>query len=551
MAQQESKIFRTHFGETTFRGKYAQGVSDSWPLLAKRLVDDVCGTRGGTLPPLMSKDERDELTQFIIAMKFIPGGRYLYYAGRPVHFYNNCFAFKSQEDSREAWAKLVHDAMSALMSGGGIGNDYSVFRPEGSIIGRTGGLASGPIPLMKAVNELGRNVMQGGSRRSAIYGSLNWQHADAPKLLYVKDYPDWMKKKKEEDFNFPCPLDMTNISINFDTEFLHKHLGEGKELPQFWYDSVRQMCSTAEPGHSYNFLQHEGETGRNACAEFTTSDDGDICNLGSINLGRIQSLPDLCDVVRLAAKFLVCGSIRGDVPLESIRLIREKNRKIGLGLMGVHEWLMQRGYKYEVCSELHKWLHMYANLSEEAANEHCDRFYINRPLRYRAIAPAGTIGILAGTTTGIEPIFAPAYKRRFLVGGDTWKYEYVIDGTAKHLTEYYGVDPDSIDNAYSLAEDPEKRIRFQADIQAYVDMAISSTINLPSWGSVNNNEDTCKKFAETLARYAPRLRGFTAYPDGCRGGQPLTIVPYKEALQHEGVIFDESEAQCKGGVCGI
>ena len=104
-----------------------------------------------------------------------------------------------------------------------------------------------------------------------------------------------------------------------------------------------------------------------------------------------------------------------------------------------------------------------------------------------------------------------------------------------------------------MSHDYEKRIRFQADIQDYVDMSISSTINLPAWGTKDNNEEKVEDFARILARYAPRLRGFTVYPDGSRGGQPLTEVPYEEAVQHRGVVFEENDICMitgKGGTCG-
>ena len=101
-------------------------------------------------------------------MKFLPGGRYIYYAGRDpeTRYYNNCFLLKAEEDTRQDWAKLAQKATSALMSGGGIGIDYSVYRPSGSHLKRTGGKASGPLPMMELVNGIGRSVMQGGSRRS-------------------------------------------------------------------------------------------------------------------------------------------------------------------------------------------------------------------------------------------------------------------------------------------------------------------------------------------------------------------------------------------------
>ena len=160
--------FKNSFSRNIFYNKYAQGKSDTWPNLAKRLVDDVCGTMQGKLHPILSEDERDFLIESIIHFRFVPGGRYLYYAGRPLHFWNNCYLLKAEEDTREEWSNLVQRAMACLMSGGGIGVDYSILRPSGSALSRTGGLASGPIPLMYCINEVGRNVMQGGSRRSAI-----------------------------------------------------------------------------------------------------------------------------------------------------------------------------------------------------------------------------------------------------------------------------------------------------------------------------------------------------------------------------------------------
>lgn len=552
----EVSRFKNSFAEDIFKRKYAQGPADSWDALSERLVEDVCGTRWGTEIQLMSEDDRKQLEIYIKQMKFVPGGRYLYYAGRSFKAYNNCYLLRAEEDTREEWSALTQRAVSCLMTGGGIGVDYSRLRASGKALKRTGGKASGPIPLMYAINEIGRNVMQGGSRRSAIYGSLVHSHEDVPIFLTAKDWGSHpagtsgltLWDLKNQDFNFPCPLDMTNISVNYDEDaFVDGSLKNNAVFLQNCYQAMK----TGEPGFSFNFFEKKNETLRNACTEVTSEDDSDVCNLGSVNLGNIQNLEEFASVVRLASMFLVCGTLRADLPYEKVYRVREKNRRLGLGLMGIHEWLLRKGYDYEVTPELHRWLEVYKTESEKAANEHCDRFYLNHPVAYRAIAPTGTIGILAGTTTGIEPLFAVAYKRRYLTDGTKWKYQYVVDSTAELLINSYGVDPDKIDTAYKLSHDFERRVKFQYDIQKYVDQSISSTINLPAWGSKDNNESKVKDFAEVLAKYATGLRGFTCYPDGSRGGQPITEVSYSEAMAHKGVIFEDNEEVCKGGVCGI
>jgi ribonucleoside-diphosphate reductase alpha chain len=554
--------FKTSFAKNIFKQKYAQGPNDSWDALAERLVDDVCGTRGGTLIALMSEGDRRELVEHIKQMRFLPGGRYLYYAGRPYKAYNNCYLLRAEEDTREEWSNVTWRAMSCLMTGGGIGIDYSRLRPAGRPLTRTGGVASGPLPLMSAINEIGRNVMQGGSRRSAIYASLNWQHEDIADFLKVKNWSDAIKELNSKDFNFPAPLNMTNISVNYDDAAI-KYANSSTHPDGYtaslannhvFMQNVRQAMETGEPGFSFNFGDKQNETLRNACTEVTSEDDSDVCNLGSINLGNISDLEQFKSVVALASKFLVCGTLRADLPYDKVYKVREKNRRLGLGLMGIHEWLLQRKQKYEVTDELKQWLAVYRDESKRSADEHCDRFFISRPVAYRAIAPTGTIGILASTTTGIEPLFAVAYKRRYLTDGTRWKYEYVVDATADRLIKEYGLDAESIDTAYKLSNDYERRIKFQADIQDFVDMSISSTINLPAWGSAGNNEDRVAEFASTLAKYAPRLRGFTSYPDGSRGGQPITECDYATAVSNKGTVFEEHDV-CDitghGGSCGV
>jgi ribonucleoside-diphosphate reductase alpha chain len=153
--------------------------------------------------------------------------------------------------------------------------------------------------------------------------------------------------------------------------------------------------------------------------------------------------------------------------------------------MGLHEWLLIHGKKYGPDAELAKYLDIYAT-STEIAWRYADAWGISRPIKTRAIAPTGTIGIVAETTTGIEPIFCVAYKRRYLKG-TVWNYQYVVDPTAKRLIDA-GVAPEQIEDAYSLAQDVERRVAFQAWLQGWVDHSISSTVNLPAWGTEFNNE---------------------------------------------------------------
>jgi ribonucleoside-diphosphate reductase alpha chain len=543
--------FKTELGETIFKTKYASNPYETWTDKAHSVVNSVCGDFNGLKTPLMEKKEIDRLVRYITEFKFMPGGRYLWYAGRAARFYNNCYLLRLEEDTREEWAGVTQRAMTCLMTGGGIGVDISRARPSGRQLKRTGGVASGPIPLLHTLNEVGRNVMQGGSRRSALYGSLNWQHEDAEKLLKAKNWHDMhigdttIADLKRADFNFPAPLDMMNISLNYDDAWLKDPMND------VYIQNVRQALMTGEPGFSFNFGDKQNETLRNACTEITSEDDSDVCNLGSVNLANVKTLDEFEDVVKLGAKFLVCGLMRAHLPYEKVYKVRQKNSRIGLGLMGMHEWLLQRGYKYEMVDELKQWMKSYEKYSKESADEHCDRFMLATPKGYRAIAPTGTISILAGTTSGVEPIYAVAYRRRYLSDGTKWRYQFVVDGTAQALIDN-GIDPNQIESAIDLAAEPERRVKFQYELQKRVDHGISSTLNLPAWMSELNNEDKVMEYAKLFYKYAPGLRGLTIYPDLARGGQPITSVPYEEAHAKRGVIYeDNSEEQCLSGVCGI
>lgn len=673
--------------------KYAHdkkdGTKESWKEISQRVAKNVM--RAVDAP----KSLVDEVAKRIESRQFMPGGRYLYAAGRPYHQVQNCLLMRA-EDSREGWAQLMHNISMGLMSGAGIGIDYSRIRSEGKPIRKTGGTATGPLALMQMVNETGRGIRQGGSRRclpdetkvtmadyttkriadirvgdlvmtrfgarrvsnvfdqgiqdiveicteygnvrstrnhrwlfangartksfygttaglslkcklyymptpipggesgempsritdirsigkmhtfdievedvhefiadgfishnSAIWAGLNWQHADIHKFITMKNWPKELRELKEQDYNFPLMLDGTNISVQLDDTFFEAYANEKHPLHsqarQVYWAVIERMVKTGEPGFSVDTGKNAKETLRNACCEVTSADDSDICNLGSINLARIHTVEDFTAVLEVAVAFLMAGTVYSDVPYPLVDQVRNRNRRLGLGLMGIHEWLLLHKKPYGPDSDLQKYMDVYATSSDVAA-KYAKQWELSTPIKTRAIAPTGTIGIVAETTTGMEPIFCSAYKRRYLKGS-TWHYQYVVDPTAKRLVEL-GTNPDMIEDAYSLSSslsNIERRLQFQAWLQQYVDHSISSTINLPAWGTAENNTDTIQAFGNCLMKYLPKLRGITCYPDGARGGQPISAISYKSAVKHLGEIFVESVDVCDithGGSCG-
>lgn len=530
------------FALDVYQRKYEMD-GEGWAGTAGRVATNVLAAAGYR----PESHEVGAVTDLIARREFLPGGRYLYASGRDFHQTQNCLLLRA-EDSQEGWGDLMNRVTVGLMSGAGVGVEYSAVRPSGSPLSRKGGAASGPIPLMEMVNEVGRHVMQGGTRRSAIWAGLAWDHPDIFQFIRAKDWSPEVRAIKEKDYDFPASLDKTNISVRLNDMFFIAYQDETHPMhlwaQDVYWTTIRRMLKTGEPGFSVDL---DDQILRNACTEVISATDNDICNLGSINLGRVRTADQMEHAAYYSTLFLLCGTLYSDLPYPAVGDVREANRRLGCGVMGVHEWLALNGKPYGPDRELGNVLRVWAGTMDRESRTWADALGVTTPIATRAIAPTGTIGIIAETTTGIEPIFCVAYKRRYLIEGDSYAYQYVVDPTAKRLVEK-GVDPNQIEDAYSLARDPERRVQFQAWVQQYVDQGISSTINLPF---VVTDPAEVKAFGNMLIDYLPRLRGITAYPDGARGGQPLTPVPYEVAIEQEGVVFVENEDKCIGGVCGI
>jgi len=263
--------------------------------------------------------------------------------------------------------------------------------------------------------------------------------------------------------------------------------------------------------------------------------------LYNISMTRFQVI-----LIGVFVLFLIVGVKYSDVPHSKVEMVREKNHRTGLGLMGIHEWLIRHNHPYGRNEELATWLQSWKDVSDDSAIKWSNKLGFNTPIKKRSLAPNGSISIAGGmTTSGLEPIFSTAYQRRYLTP-DGWKKQYVVDFVAEKLhAEGYNID--DIEDAYTLSFDIERRIDFQAFLQEYVDNGISSTLNMPAFDTPGNNDLT--GFGETLIRYLPKLRGITVYPDGARGGQPLTPVEFEYAIKRKGVVFEGNE-ECTGGICG-
>ena len=535
-------IFLTTYANNIYKNRYSLDGAEKWADTCKRVIENVTGQ-------YLSNEDKQVIHDYMLARKFIPAGRYLYGSGREFHNVKNCFAFKA-EDTREGWGELLNKVAVTSMTGGGCGVVYSNLRPSGAIIKRTGGVSSGPIPLIHAVNETCRYIKQGGSRRAALWAGLSWSHKDIFNYMRIKNWDESLVALKDINPDTNMPLELTNISVIYDTDFfvamergnhpLHSH------AKSVWEANCLQAFASGEPGFCFNFLK-DSEDLRNPCSEFLTDTDSDSCNLGTIFINAFSDRDDFQRCVKYATMFLICGNLYSNYPTPRMKDVAMLGNRIGLGIGGIHEWMIRRGFEYEVTPELHKWLSVYKDESDSSAYIFAKDIGVPIPKAKRAIAPNGTISALAETTSGIEPLFCKAYKRKYDNNG-TWVYEYVIDGAIKKLINEK-IDISKIQDAYDV--EFKQRVKVQADIQRYIDMAISSTCNLPEWGGEKNNATTLKEYSKQLLKYAKKLRGFTCYPDGARKGQPLERVDLNEALKQEGKVFEYKEDHCASGSCSL
>lgn len=489
-----------------------------------------------------------ELEQILLQQKFSVGGRVWYGAGKPKSYMVNCGLF-SVGDSAESWAKLSHDVELALTKGLGCGVDYSAIRPYGSPIQGSGGTASGSVSKMYITNEIARHIMQGNTRRAALLAQLHWQHGDIDTFINAKNWDEEHTRLKTiNPEKYSAPLDLTNISVRLDDDFFTAYFNGDELARTVWEQASYNMFRYSEPGFRYN---KDNQILLNACGEIVSAIDRDSCTLGSINLAKINHIDELEEIIKYAMFALIRVRYTTQYPTEEMKEVAIQHPRVGLGVMGLHNWLINRGLRYEWCNELEELFKTLQDMAIFYGKQYTTKYSLPDLEGHIAHAPTGSISrLFGGVSSGIEPIFALAYKWRYTLNNEL-KENVVIDNNVEQFMKQ-GIDIETIEDAYSLAnpEGFKRRVEMQAHIQRYCDNAISSTINLPQWGTPGNNEQTLDVYRATLLAYLPYLRGITVYANGSRSGQPLTALPIQEALlqcHHS----DSQYSNCSNGTCAL
>jgi len=523
---------------------------------------------------------------------FMPGGRIWYGSGRAKGQLLNCFVIPT-EDSREGWGKTVSDMIVISGVGGGVGTNYSPIRPRGSAINGAGGQATGAVSLMEIVNAAGEVIKAGGGRRTALMMCLNLSHGD---LL------EFLDKKLDLD-----ELKNANVSVVFDSdpeEFfsLVKEDGDFEfkfrnnvvaKVParQVWDRIITNALKGGEPGLLNGYYANKMNNiwywkpliSTNPCGEIWMP-EYDCCCLGALVLPRFVSDRGiewslLKSAVKKSVRFLDNVLSVNNYPLPEISETCKSVRRIGLGVTGLHDMLLMCGMKYnspeglELVDKIMKNIKHYAyEASVGLAKEKgafpvfdADKFLKSkfvkslRPTLRKdikehgirncallTIAPTGTTSMVCDVSSGVEPMFAPAYKRRFRSSAeDDYQTEVVVHPLLKKFINE-GKDVSHFQGTYDLSL--RDHFEMQRTCQVHVDNAVSKTINLSPGTSK-------EELSDLYMEYFPELKGVTVYPEGSRENQPLTPISLDEAIKQanlESVAVEAtSKDSCKNGVCDI
>lgn len=580
------------FALEIFHSRHAAHDKETWAEACDRVAQHVANAETGEGRNLW----RDKFADALKWNTFMPGGRIWYGSGRAKGQLLNCFVIPAA-DSREGWGKAASDSLIIGGTGGGVGCNFSPVRPRGTTIRGTGGTATGAVSLMSIVNAIGEEIKAGGGRRTALMFCLSLSHGDIEEFC-----------SKKLDRNM---LNNANVSVVFDTdpEEFFRLAREGGDWPllhqgrevgrmpakELWTRLVRNALivreggAGGEPGLLNGYLANkmsniwyvEPLTSTNPCGEIWMS-PYDCCCLGALVLPRfVNDKKDdldwdmLRENVKLGVRFLDDVLSINNYPLPEIKAKCEQLRRIGLGIMGLHHMLLELGYKYNSAKGLEfvdKLMGRIKTWAYEASSDlalekgsfpgfDAEKFLksgfcktLKPSLRDRirrdgmrncatmTIAPTGTTSIVCDVSSGIEPIYSCGFERRYRKGEDI-AMEVLVDPLFQKF-----VSEGRSTKHFVGAMDMKIRdhLEMQRTCQKHVDNAVSKTINLAPGTNA-------EELSELLMEFVPELKGVTVYPEGSRDDQPLTPIPYDQALNlaKNSKVGQkvQSDDACRGGNC--
>ena len=524
----------------------------------------------------MIEDTAREFYEMMAKGEFEPNSPTLMNAGRPLGQLSACFVLPVP-DSLQGIYETLRDMALIHQSGGGTGFGFSRLRPTGDVVKSTMGVASGPVSFMEVYDASTEAVKQGGTRRGANMGILRIDHPD---ILHFID----CKSDKNKITNF-------NISIAVTDDFMAAverdepydlHNPRGKEVVgqldarEGFSKIIYGAWRNGEPGvyftdeaNRYNPVPHMGSyEATNPCGEQPLL-PYDVCNLGSVNVGTfvddgVIDWEGLRSAVHKSTHFLDNVIDANKYPLPQIGDLSKNIRRIGLGVMGWADMLVKLGEPYgsprsiELGRELMRFVDEESKVESErlardrgvfpeweksiwGPEDSCARDSVGsriRPMRrlrncnMTTVAPTGTISIIAGCSSGIEPLFAVAFMRNQagslmpdvnpefvrMAKQQGWHSDELMERIASEGHIHFAEVPEDVQQTFTTAHDvtPEEHIRMQAAFQQYTDSAISKTCNFPH----DATEEDVRKIYELA--YQLKCKGVTVYRDGSRDAQVLS-----------------------------